>query len=139
MCDLNSFDVILGNIFLNAYKKNIFHKQKKLRIYGKVGSKLMNLNGDYNSTKTKVEINLVVLTKELESPNFVVLMSLGVSKGEPKPKGTKQPIKCILDPFNKFSKVLTNECFYFFHPIKRLTTRLKCCMGQLHHPRHLIG
>jgi hypothetical protein len=45
----------------------------------------MNLNANYNFTLAKVGINLVALIKELESPGFVILMSLRVSKGELKP------------------------------------------------------
>ncbi len=51
-------------------------------------------------------INLVVLTSELESPSFLVLMFLRVPQGEPKSQRLKQSHAYILDLFNKFSKVL---------------------------------
>jgi len=39
----------------------------------------MNLNVNYNFVLAKLEINLVALANELESPSFLVLMSLRVS------------------------------------------------------------
>jgi hypothetical protein len=63
-------------------------------------------------------MNLVVLVSELESPNFLILMSLKVSQGEPKPQEAKQPPTFILDSFNKFLKVLTNELVDALPPYK---------------------
>jgi hypothetical protein len=60
-----------------------------VKIYAKIGFKLMNLNVNYNSMLVKVIINLVSLVKKLESPNFVILMSLKIFKGELKPQGAK--------------------------------------------------
>jgi hypothetical protein len=48
LCDLNKFDVIIINTFLDAYKANILYNEGKLRIHAKCGSKSMNLNVDYN-------------------------------------------------------------------------------------------
>ncbi len=44
LCDLNKFDVILRNTFLDAYKINILHNESKLKIHSKVGFKLVNLD-----------------------------------------------------------------------------------------------
>jgi hypothetical protein len=46
LCDLDHFDVIIGNTFLDAYEVNIFRNG----VRAKCGFKLMNLNVDYNST-----------------------------------------------------------------------------------------
>ncbi len=35
MCDLNNFDVILGNTFLDAYEVDIFHNGGKLKVHAK--------------------------------------------------------------------------------------------------------
>jgi hypothetical protein len=91
LCDLTNFDVILGNTFLDAYKIykiNIFCSGRKLKLYAKCGSKLMNLNVDYNSILAKMGVILVALTGELESPSFLILMYLRFSQGEPKPQAT---------------------------------------------------
>jgi hypothetical protein len=40
MCDLNNFDIIIKNSFLNAYKVNILHSKGKLKIYAKCGLSL---------------------------------------------------------------------------------------------------
>jgi len=40
---------------------------------------LVNLNVNYNYVLAEVGVNLVVLANELESPIFLVLMSLRVS------------------------------------------------------------
>jgi hypothetical protein len=104
--DLNNFDVIIGNTFLDAYKINIFYNTSKLRVYAKINSKLMNLDVEYNSTLAKMGVNLVTLANELELSSFLVLMFLKVSQGEPKPQGAKQPPTCILDSLNKFLEVL---------------------------------
>jgi hypothetical protein len=50
LCDLNNFDVFLRNTFFNVYEVNIFHNGSKMKISAKVGSKLLNLNEDYNFT-----------------------------------------------------------------------------------------
>jgi hypothetical protein len=82
LCDLNNFDVI--------FKKHIFRCLRninKRRVHAKVGSKLVNLTIDCNNLLTKVEIALVISTKELKSPNVVNLMFLGISKGDLTHKG----------------------------------------------------
>jgi hypothetical protein len=109
LCDLNNFDVILGNTFLDAYKVYILRNENKLKIHTKVGFKLMHLDAEYNCMLVKIGVNLVALVNELEFHRFFVLMSLRVSKGKPKPQGARQPPTCILDSFNKFLEVLTNE------------------------------
>ncbi len=60
LCDLNYFDIILGNTFLDAYEINILSNKNKVKICTKVGSKLVNLDGDNKSMLVKVKINLVV-------------------------------------------------------------------------------
>jgi len=66
LCDLNYFDIILRNTFLDAYEVNIFCNRNKVKIRTKVGSKLVNLDGDYNFMLANIKINLVVLVKELK-------------------------------------------------------------------------
>ncbi len=85
LCDLDKFDEIIRNTFLDAYKVDIFHSGSKLKICAKVGFKLINLNVNYNFTLVKVGVNLVVLANELKSLSFFVLISLKASQGEPKP------------------------------------------------------
>lgn len=46
-------------------------------------------------------------------------MFLRVSQGEPKPQKVNQPLVCILDSFNKFSEVLTDQLPNVF-PLHRL-------------------
>ncbi len=104
MCDLDNFDVIIKNIFLDAYKVDIFYNKSKLGICAKIGFRLVNLNVDYNSTLEKMGVNFVALVSELESPSFLILMSLIIPKGNLNHKG-KQPFACILDSFNKFLEV----------------------------------
>jgi hypothetical protein len=65
LCDLNKFDVILGNTCLDAYKVDILCNENKLKIWAKVSSKLVNLDAEYNYMLAKVGINLVALTNEL--------------------------------------------------------------------------
>ncbi len=85
MCDLDKFDVILGNTFLDAYEVDIFRSRGKLKIHAKYGFKLMNLDLYYNSTLAKMGVNLVTLASELELFNFLVLIFLKVFQGELKP------------------------------------------------------
>jgi hypothetical protein len=59
------------------------------------------LDVDYN-------FSLVALVKVLKSFSFFILISLRISNGEPKPKGARQPLSCILDSFNKILKILIN-------------------------------
>jgi hypothetical protein len=67
---------------------NILVNGNKMKVCDEVSSKLMKLNVDYNFVLTKVKINLLMLVKKLKSLNFMVLMSLKVSKGEePKLEG----------------------------------------------------
>jgi hypothetical protein len=95
---------------------------------------------DYNFALPKVKINLGSLTKELKLPSFVILMSLGVSKGRLQLKGARQPPQCILNSFNKILEVLIKMNFLIlFHLIKRLTIKLKWCQGRLHRLRHLMS
>jgi hypothetical protein len=56
LCDLDNFDVILGNTFLDAYKVNILHNGSKLKVHAKVGFKLMNLDVKYNYVGQKWEL-----------------------------------------------------------------------------------
>jgi hypothetical protein len=79
LCDLNNFDVILGNTFLDAYEVDILFSKSKLRVHAKCGSKLVNLNSDHNSTLAKMGVNFVTLANELELFNFLILMSLKVT------------------------------------------------------------
>ncbi len=76
LCELNNFDVILRNKFLDFYEVNIFHNGSKVRIHAKIGFKSMNLDVEYNFVLVKVAVNLVALVKELKFPSFVILMSL---------------------------------------------------------------
>jgi len=79
LCDLDNFDVIFKNTFLDAYKVDIIYNQGKLRICAKNGYKLMNLYVNHNFALVEMGVNLVVLTNELESLGFLVFMSLKVS------------------------------------------------------------
>jgi hypothetical protein len=72
----------LKNTFFDACKIDVLCSRNKGRVHAKVGSKLVNLNVDYNYLLEKVEIALVILIEELKSNNFVNLMSLRISKGE---------------------------------------------------------
>jgi hypothetical protein len=83
--DLNNFDIILGNTFLDAHKIAIFRSGGKLKVCDKCGFKLVNLDVNYNFTLVKMGMNLIVLANELESPSFLLLMSLRISQGKPKP------------------------------------------------------
>ncbi len=78
LCDLNNSNVIIGNRFFDAYKINILHDRGKLKVHANNGYKLMNLDVDYNLALVKMG-NLVVLTSELESLNFLIFISLEVS------------------------------------------------------------
>jgi hypothetical protein len=99
---------------LDAYEIDIVRSRDKVKTYAKVGFKLVNLDANRNSMLAKVRINLVALAKTLELPNFVILMSLKIFKGELKPQGTKQPHDCILDSINKILEVfiITHMCLY---------------------------
>jgi hypothetical protein len=70
LCDLDNFDVILGNIFLGVYEVNIFYDGNKVRVFANVGFKLMNLDAKYNYLLVEVGINLVDLVKELKLPSL---------------------------------------------------------------------
>jgi hypothetical protein len=48
LCDLNNFDVIPGNTFLDAYKVDILCSEGKLKVCANSGFKLVNLYVDYN-------------------------------------------------------------------------------------------
>ncbi len=74
LCDLDNYDVILGNTFLDAYKVNIF-----LRVHAKNGYKLMNLDAIKNFALAKMRVNLVALISELELHSFLIFMLLRVS------------------------------------------------------------
>jgi hypothetical protein len=74
LCDLNNFDVILRNTFLDAYKVNILHNKDKLKVCATGGSKLMNLDVDYNYALASMGVNLVTLTSELESHSFLMFL-----------------------------------------------------------------
>ncbi len=109
MCDLDNFHVIVLNTFLDAYKIDIFLRGSKMKVHAKVGFKLVNSNVEYNFALVEIGINLVVLANEFELLRFLILIFLRVSQKELKPQGVRQPPTYILDSFNKFSKVLTNE------------------------------
>jgi hypothetical protein len=81
LCELNNFDVILRNTFLDVYEVDIFHNRSKV----KIGFKFKKLDVEYNYALVKVAVNLVTLAKELKSPSFVILMSLRNSQWELKP------------------------------------------------------
>jgi len=85
LCELNNFDVILMNTFLDVYEVDIFHNRSKVRVHVKIGFKLKNLDVEYNYALVKVAGNLVTFAKELKSPSFVILMSLRNSQWELKP------------------------------------------------------
>ncbi len=70
LCDLDNFDVILRNTFLDAYEVNILCSKSKLKVHAKCGSKLVNLNSNYNSTLAKMGVNFITLVNELQLFNF---------------------------------------------------------------------
>ncbi len=129
MCDLNKFDVILGNTFLDAYKIYILCNENKLKVHTKVGFKLVNLNVEYNSMLAKIGVNLVALVNELEFHRFLVLMSLKISQGKPKPQGVRQPPTCILDSFNKFLEVLTYELLDALPPCRKVDHKIEVVLS----------
>jgi hypothetical protein len=129
MCDLNNFGIIIGNTFLDAYEAAILCNGGKLKVYANCGSKLVNLNVKYNFSLVKMGMNLVVLASELESLSFMVLMSLKVSQGEPKPQGGKQPLAFILDSLNKFLKVLINELRDALPPYREVDHKKEVVLG----------
>ncbi len=89
LCELNNFDVILSNTFLDVYEVDIFHNGSKVKVHAKIGFKLMNLDVEYNYALAKVVVNLVALAKELKLPSFVILMYLRDSQWELKPQGAR--------------------------------------------------
>ncbi len=129
MCDLNNFDVILQNTFLDAYEINIFYGGSKVKVCAKIGSKLVNLNVEYNFVLAEIRINLVVLVKELELPSFVILMFLRVSQGEPKLQGAKGPPPFILDSLNKLSKNLIDELPNALPPYRKVDHKIEVVFG----------
>jgi hypothetical protein len=70
VCDLNNFDVILRNTFLDAYKVYILRNGDKLRVHTKSDFKLVNLDVDYNYALVFLGMNLVALVSELELFSF---------------------------------------------------------------------
>ncbi len=70
LCDLDNFNVIIKNTFLDLNKVNILHTKSRVRIRAKVGFKLMTLDAKYNSMLMGVGINLVTLVNELKLPSF---------------------------------------------------------------------
>jgi hypothetical protein len=86
-----------------------------VRVHAKIGFKLLNLDVEYNFTLAKVAVNFVVLVKKLKLSSFVILMSLKGSQWEFKPQGARQTCDCILNSFNKFSKVLIDNSSILFH------------------------
>jgi hypothetical protein len=104
LCDLDSFDAILRNTFLDAYEVDILH----------------------NGNNVRVHVN-----KELELPNFVILMSLGISNGGFKLNRARQPPKCILDSFNKNLEVLTYKLFNFLPPYKKVDNKIEVVFGSV--------
>jgi len=85
LCDVNNFDVILRNTFLDAYKVYIFHNKGRLKVHAKSGSKLVNLNADYDFALVEMGVNLVALTNELKLLIFFLLVFLKISQGKLKP------------------------------------------------------
>jgi hypothetical protein len=109
LCELDNFDVILKNTFLDVDEIDIFHNVSNMRVHANIGFKLMNLNVEYKYALMKVIVNLIVLAKELKSLSFVILMFLRESQWELKPQEARRPLNCILNSFNKFSKGLINK------------------------------
>jgi hypothetical protein len=123
--DFDNFNVILENPVLDAYEVDILHNIGRLQICAKCGFKSVHLDADYNFALAKMGVNLVTLTNELESPIFIILMSLKVSQREPKPQGAKQHPVCILDLFNKFLEVLTDEFLDALPPYREVDHKIK--------------
>jgi len=124
LCNLDNFDMIIGNTFLDAYEIDILCNIGRLRVHAKCGSKLVNLDANYNFALARMRMNLVALASELESRSFLILMSWRVSQGDLKPQGAKQPLVCILDSFNKFLEVLTNEFPNALPPYKKVDHKI---------------
>lgn len=70
LCDLDNFDVIIGNTVMFTYKVNILRIRSKARICAKVDFMLVNLNAEYNFVLKKVGINSVALASELKLHSF---------------------------------------------------------------------
>ncbi len=73
LCELNNFDVILRNTFLDAYEVDILCSEDKLRVHTKSGFKLVNLNVDYDYALVFIGVNLVALVSELELFSFFIV------------------------------------------------------------------
>jgi hypothetical protein len=65
--DLDNFDIIFKNAFLDAYEVDILQSKSKLRVHAKSGYKLMNLDADYNFMLAKMGVNLVEFPNVLPS------------------------------------------------------------------------
>jgi hypothetical protein len=102
LCDLDSFDAILRNTFLDTYEVDILCNGNNVRLH---------------------------VAKELELPNFVILMSLGVSNVKFKLKRARQPPKCILDSLNKILEMLTYKLFNFLPPYKKVDDKIEVVFG----------
>ncbi len=85
LCDVNNFDVILRNTFLDTYKVYIFHNEGRLKVLAKNGFKLVNLYADYDFALLEMGVNLVTLINELKLPNFLLLVFLKISQRKLKP------------------------------------------------------
>ncbi len=105
--------------------------QSKLKVCAKNGSKLVNLNVDYNFTLVEMGLNLIVLASELKSLDFLILMYLKTSQGELKPQGARQPLVCVLDSLNKFLKVLINELFNALPSYKKVNHKIEMVLIEL--------
>jgi len=127
--DLDKFHVIVLNTFLDAYKVNIFRKGGKMKVHAKVGFKLVNINVEYNFALVEVGINLVPLANEFELFSFLILIFLKVSQEELKPQGVRKAPAYILDSFNMFLKVLTNELSNGLPPCKKIDHKIRVVPG----------
>jgi len=116
---------------LDVYKVNILCNKGKLRVHANCGFKLVNLDVKYNFALAKMRVNLIALASELKSFNFLVLMYLQVSQGEPKPQGARRPPSCILGSFNNTLEVLINELFNAHPPYKKVDPKIEVVVGSI--------
>jgi hypothetical protein len=108
MCELDNFETIFGNMFLDAYHVDVLKNNFKLKIKTRLSKKLINLKVEYHANLKVINVHFVFLQK-LQHILLFIFMYVNKFNVKVKTKGVSLWPICISNMFNTILIVLTNK------------------------------
>jgi hypothetical protein len=100
VCELDSFEAILNNTFLDTTHVDVLKDKYKLKTIIRLDEMLVNLEVEYQVNFKVVGIHFISL-QELQETSFFIFMQVNEFSAKAKAKGLNLWPNCISNIFNK--------------------------------------